>query len=323
MTVSTGNPHAQEELAERAGQFLGRDQRQVDRSGGLVPGRSSHGQDLVDEPVIGHVLCHLPPEPSRDGHRHLGLQFLVVDLQHVGLRSYLQLIRPQNVEPLHRPVVGVLVAFEQSRHQCVSLARRLVGQEGPHGSRGGQRADRVEVSTPHEGGIVGEFTGRDPQCTQPIPHVLVDEVVLGRSLEDDPRLRPGDAADGHLAHVPHQDRRFSGDLGRDDQPATIDPGDHLVVRLVFRLGRHAPGLATGVGGGHSELLLLSGIEQSVGRVDLDRGTHPARHVELGPLGNPPLQAAVAMPAGHQLAASAMRHRGGALGQQQAAVGHRR
>src|SRR5262245_58967551 len=105
-----------------------------------------------------------------------------------------------------------------------------------------------------ECGIVDWAAGRNAKALQLVPHVTVDEVVLRRSREAHTGPRDGDAANGHLAAIAHQDGGLARDSSRLDQAAPVNAGDDTRVGLVLRLGGDAVPSALNIDGRDAELL---------------------------------------------------------------------
>ena len=109
---------------------------------GAVAERAAlRGQQLADELVVGHVAAEGVAEPGVE---------VVNRLDADAVR-----IRPQQVGPLVRPVVGILGPLQQAIDQLRSLVRRSVGKERPCFIRRRQPADHVEVRSAQERRVAG------------------------------------------------------------------------------------------------------------------------------------------------------------------------
>ena len=86
----------------------------------------------------------------------------------------------QQVAPLHRPVVGKLVALEQPVDQGGAFVGVRIGEELRRFLRGGQRADDVQVDAPQEYGVGREIGGLDVQAFQAVEHPCVDGRLRGQ-----------------------------------------------------------------------------------------------------------------------------------------------
>ena len=126
------------------------------------------GEQLADEPVVGHVLLERGPNPA------------VVRLGGIGPEVDREFgLDPQQVGPLHRPVVGKLRTLQQAIDQHRALVGGLVVQKTLRLVRRGQRADRVEIDPPYESSIGTQLGRLDFQLFQLVEHELVD-LALGR-----------------------------------------------------------------------------------------------------------------------------------------------
>ena len=131
------------------------------------------GEQLPDEPVVGHVLLERGPNPA------------VVRLGAVGPEVDREFgLDPQQVAPLHRPVVGELRPLEQAVDQHGTLVGGLVVQKALRLLGRGQRADGVEIDPPEENRIGTQVGRLDFQLLQLGEHQLVDLALRSQGRRD-------------------------------------------------------------------------------------------------------------------------------------------
>ena len=100
---------------------------------------------------------------------------MVIGLGRVGPKIDGELgLDPQQIAPFHGPVVGQLVALEQTVDQCPPLVGSFVEQEFLGLGRGRQRADHVEIYAAHENGIGTQRRRFQPQFLQASENQFVD-----------------------------------------------------------------------------------------------------------------------------------------------------
>jgi len=127
-------------------------------------------EHLPDEPVIGQILANAGANPAVIGLGRIGPE---VDGE-LGLH-------PQQIAPLHRPIVGKLLPLQEAIDQQAALLGVLIQQELPRLLRGGQGADDVQVGPPHKH-LVGAHVRRlDAQPLQPAEDQIVDP-ALGSAI---------------------------------------------------------------------------------------------------------------------------------------------
>ena len=127
------------------------------------------GEHLADEPVVRHVLLDARADPA------------VIGLHRVGpeLDGELRL-DPQQVAPLHRPVVGELVALQEAIDQLAAFVGVGILEELPRLVGRGQRADHVQVGPAEENPVGADPGRRDAQLFQPAEDQLVDPALGSR-----------------------------------------------------------------------------------------------------------------------------------------------
>ena len=117
---------------------------------------------------------------------------------------------PQQIAPLHRPVVGKLLPLQQAVDQGAAFVRVRSARNSLGLLGGGQRADDVEID-PADKHRVGAQSGRlDAQLLQPVEDQLVDLAVgvqLGVALVGRPL-----AHSGHAGWPGSDRRRARGEL---------------------------------------------------------------------------------------------------------------
>ncbi len=126
-------------------------------------------EHLADEPVVRHVLLDARANPA------------VIGLHRVGpeLDGELRL-DPQQVAPLHRPVVGELVSLQETIDELAAFVAVRILQELPGLFGRRQGADHVEVDPAHEDAVGTDSGGRDAQLLQPAEDQLVDPALGNR-----------------------------------------------------------------------------------------------------------------------------------------------
>src|SRR5262249_11811438 len=207
---------------------------------------------------------------------------------------------PEQVIDQFRTLVGVLVREEYT------------GLDG-----GRQRADDIEINTAQERGVVDRAAGRDAKALQLVPDVTIDEVILRRSREAHPGPRDGDAANGHLAAIAHQNGGLARDSSRLDQAAPVNAGDDTRVGLVLRLGGDAVPSALNIDGGDAELLHRAEREDALTGFHLQPGQcRQGGRLEALSLGKPAQDAPVREAVWRNPAPAAVRHEARGLAQQQ-------
>ena len=130
---------------------------------------------------------------------------------------------PQQIAPLHRPVVGELLPLQQTVDQRATLVGVAIRQKLPRLVGRGQRADHVEIDPAHKHGVGAQVRRSNAQPLQAGENQLVD-LALGsqdrRALSkvlDGRWLRPGTGQRGrqgdqgrqirHHLRSPPQDTR--------------------------------------------------------------------------------------------------------------------
>ncbi len=120
-------------------------------------------EHLPDEPVIRQVLLDAVPNPA------------VIRLHRIGPQIDGELrLDPQQVAPLHRPVIRKLLALQQTINQGAAFVRVLVQHERSRLLRGGQRANHVQIGAADKHGIRADIGGLNAQLLQPAENQFVD-----------------------------------------------------------------------------------------------------------------------------------------------------
>ena len=183
----------------------------------------------------------------------------------------------QQVAPLDRPEVGVLVARQERSIHCSPLVadRGRPGTRGPRSGVGSvpmqsRKARRRNV------GIVGQRAGDQVELLPLRLHQFVDVVLLRAGPATASRRRVGqrdaDPADVHLAHVAGHDRRVAGALvGAGPGPCSSTAAMFGLVALELGFARHVPAGAVGIERGDQHLLLGVPVERRT-----PRGVHSMR-----------------------------------------------
>jgi len=86
-------------------------------------------------------------------------------------------LHPQQVAPLHRPVVRELAACEEAIDERAALRRVSIVDERPCLVGGRQRPDDVQVGPPDEHGVGTQASRPDVQALQAGKDHLVDRVT--------------------------------------------------------------------------------------------------------------------------------------------------
>ncbi len=121
------------------------------------------GEHLADEPVVRHVLLDARANPAVIGLHRVGPEF---DGE-LGLD-------PQQVAPLHRPVVGELLALQQAIDQLAAFVGVGILQELRRLFSRRERADHVQVGPAHKDAVGAHPSGSDPQLFQPAEDQFVN-----------------------------------------------------------------------------------------------------------------------------------------------------
>ena len=104
----------------------------------------------------------------------------VIGLRRVGPEVDRELrLDPQQVAPLHRPVVGELLALEQPVDQGARLSGSVSGRNCPGLLGRGQRADHVQIGPPDEHRVRAEVGRLDAQLLQLAEDQLIDPALGG------------------------------------------------------------------------------------------------------------------------------------------------
>ncbi len=74
---------------------------------------------------------------------------------------------PQQIAPLHRPVIGELVALQQAIDQVLRLFGSWSARNALASCGGGQRADHVQIDAANKHGIRADRSRLDAQPLQP------------------------------------------------------------------------------------------------------------------------------------------------------------
>ncbi len=292
--------HAQEDLAERPAHLLRRRQRLVDGGGPLVGSAAAGRQDVAGKLVVGAVRRELLPQPAGHGHRPGRRDGVAIDAQQVG--------------PTHGPVVGVFGSLKELIDQPGPFVGARVGQEGPRLGHGRQRADRVEEDTAQEGGVVGQFAGRNAQAGQVVPGQAVDEIGLRRTRELHTRPGEGHAADGDMPQVADQDGGLAGDIAPLNPAAHVHRGDRSGVGIVLGIEGDTVAGAIGPKGRDTQLLCAAQAEHLLARLDFDSRDGRGADPEASAFDDPAAQALIGERIRSQSPAAAMRQPGAGLEQ---------
>ena len=92
---------------------------------------------------------------------------MVIGLRRVGPEVDGELgLDPQQIAPLHRPVVGELVPLQQAVDQRAAFVGVAVDEKLPRLLGGGQRADHVQIDAAHEHRVGAEGGRSNAQLLQ-------------------------------------------------------------------------------------------------------------------------------------------------------------
>ena len=228
MALGAVHPRAQEQLSRVVG-LMGQvaDCPVPDHRRMLVDGTLG-GNDRPHELVVGHVRGEGVANPGVEGVR-----------APLGLAPVATLVA-QDVSPLHGPEVGVLVACQKLVDRIGPAFRVLIGQKRSDFVGRGERADRVEVGSPQERGVVRQRAGHQLQLLPLGLDQLVDVVARGKCgpLCGGIGQRHGDAVNVNMAQVAGHHGRVAGPFVRGHQPFVVDVGHVGFVALELSLVRH-------------------------------------------------------------------------------------
>ena len=149
--------------------------RPVEIDLGLAEIAAAGRQHFSNEPVVRQILPDTGSNPT------------VICLHGVGPEVDGKLrLDPQQIAPLHGPVVGELVSLQQAIDQGPAFVGVFIFQELDHLFRRGERADHVEVDASQEH-AVGAHLGRgQAQFLQPAQNQLIDSAPgsrIGRAFK--------------------------------------------------------------------------------------------------------------------------------------------
>ena len=175
VALCTFNTNTQQQLAERTAQFVRLGDGLIKCARSFRQRAALLRQQLAGETIVWNVAGKLAAQPSLhcDGP----------------LWSHFELICSQQVQPVHRPVVGVFASLQQVVDQLAPLAVCCVFQERANLVGIRQCSRCVEKSTPHKFCIAGEIARLNSQSLQLVPHQLVDKIRFRRSSEFHARSR--------------------------------------------------------------------------------------------------------------------------------------
>ena len=159
---------------------------EVDR--GRAEIAAAFGEHLADKAVVGLVLAEGGANP------------VVIGLGGVGPEVDGELgLDPQQIAPLHGPVIRELVALEEAVDQGGALVGVAVRQELGGRLRSGERADDVEIGPAEEDRVGAEVRRGDAQALEVCENQLVDFALrreIGGAFEDRGQHDRGDQ-EGH------------------------------------------------------------------------------------------------------------------------------
>ena len=217
-------PHPEENLAYEAARLLRRAFVAEERGGTELVRAALRGEQFAHEPVIRLVL----PEGVAQPLVH----------EEDWLHAHAGGVAPDQITPLHRPMIGPGGMLQQPVDEPVALVRRLVLQERQRFLRRWQRANGVERRAANELRISAALRGKVPELLEPLVNEAVD-VVVDRQCGEPLHRQHAVAGHHHGAdrHPPKEacdDRAFATELAHADQAFVIHCREGLLVREILR-----------------------------------------------------------------------------------------
>jgi hypothetical protein len=134
MTFGTFEADAQEQLADKRRDFLRLTAIAEQHRSPIVPRRTTGCDQLANELIVLLILAKALANPGVIGHHCLDADTIW--------------IRPQQVGPLRRPVVGILRPLEQFFNDAVAFGVVTICQKRADLLRRRLPADDVEINAP-------------------------------------------------------------------------------------------------------------------------------------------------------------------------------